>query len=112
VSIDLPTGILVPKHLRDTLSITELCELYGISRKTGYKWIDRYLRQGPAAFEERSRRPRGSPNATFGGDRRRDPRGDRDGIWNVNFGPWRLGGPSERHMRIEDEYGKLYRRHV
>jgi transposase len=64
VSIDLPTGILVPKHLRDTLSITELCELYGISRKIGYKWIDRYLRQGPAGFEERSRRPRGSPNAT------------------------------------------------
>jgi Helix-turn-helix domain len=23
-------------------SITELCALYGVSRKTGYKWIDRY----------------------------------------------------------------------
>jgi transposase InsO family protein len=54
----------IADHLRDTLSITELCELYGISRKTGYKWIDRYLRQGPAGLEERSRRPRRSPNAT------------------------------------------------
>ncbi len=35
-----------------------------------------------------------------------------DGIWNVYFGPLRLGRLSERHMRIEDEYGKLYRRHV
>ena len=41
-----------------SLSITELCALYGVSRKTGYKWIDRYLRHGPAGLEERSRRPR------------------------------------------------------
>ena len=53
-----------PVHLRDTLSITELCALYGISRKTGYKWIDRYLRHGPAGLEERSRRPRRAPNQT------------------------------------------------
>jgi hypothetical protein len=35
-----------------------------------------------------------------------------DGIWNVYFGPLRLGRLRERHMRIEDEYGRLYRRHV
>jgi len=35
-------------YLREVLSVTELCELYGVSCKTGYKWIDRYLRQGPA----------------------------------------------------------------
>ena len=35
-----------------------------------------------------------------------------DGIWNVYFEPVRLGRLSERHMRIEDEYGRLYRRHV
>src|SRR5262245_60317453 len=40
----------IADHLRDTLSITELCELYGISRKTGYRWIDRYLRQGPRGW--------------------------------------------------------------
>ena len=50
--------------LRDTLSVTELCQLYGVSRKTAYKWIDRYLRLGPAGLEERSRRPRRSPNET------------------------------------------------
>jgi hypothetical protein len=35
-----------------------------------------------------------------------------DGVWNVYFGPLRLGRLSERHMRIEDEYGRLYRRRV
>src|SRR5437879_2468472 len=54
----------IADHLRDALSITELCALYGVSRKTGYKWIDRYLRHGPAGLEERSRRPRRSPNQT------------------------------------------------
>src|SRR5207244_6566971 len=54
----------IADHLRDALSITELCALYGISRKTGYKWIERYLRQGPPGLEERSRRPRRSPNQT------------------------------------------------
>jgi putative transposase len=54
----------IADFLRDTLSITELCVLYGVSRKTGYKWIDRYVRQGPAGLEEGSRRPHRSPNQT------------------------------------------------
>jgi len=54
----------IADFLRQVLSVTELCDLYGVSRKTGYKWIDRYLRQGPAGLEERSRRPQGSPNQT------------------------------------------------
>ena len=35
-----------------------------------------------------------------------------DGIWNVYFGPLRLGRLLERHMRIEDAYGRLTRRYV
>jgi len=54
----------IADYLRDSLSITELCQLYNVSRKTGYKWIERYLRSGPAGLEERSRKPRCSPNAT------------------------------------------------
>src|SRR3990172_7883581 len=54
----------IADFLRQGLSITELCDLYGVSRKTAYKWIDRYLRQGPAGLEERSRRPHASPNRT------------------------------------------------
>src|ERR671919_1021421 len=54
----------IADFLRESLSVTELCDLYAVSRKTGYKWIDRYLRQGPAGLEERSRRPHESPNRT------------------------------------------------
>ena len=32
-----------------------------------------------------------------------------DGVWNVYFGPLKLGRLHERRMRIEDEYGRLYR---
>jgi transposase InsO family protein len=54
----------IADYLRESLNITELCDLYGVSRKTGYKWVDRYLHLGPAGLEERSRRPSCSPNAT------------------------------------------------
>src|SRR5712691_824227 len=54
----------IADFLRETLSVTDLCDLYGVSRKTGYKWIDRYLRHGPAGLTEHSRRPVRSPNAT------------------------------------------------
>ena len=47
----------IADYLRQTLDMTELCQMFGISRKTGYKWIERYLRQGPQGLEDRSRRP-------------------------------------------------------
>ena len=54
----------IADYLRDRLSMTELCEFYGVSRKTGYKWIDRYLTHGPQGLEARSRRPSNSPRQT------------------------------------------------
>src|SRR5260370_11522815 len=37
-----------------------LCEEYGISTKTGYKWRERFLRQGLGGLAEESRRPQSS----------------------------------------------------
>jgi len=54
----------IADYLRASLSTTDLCALYGVSRKTGYKWIERYLRDGPAGLDERSCKPRASPNQT------------------------------------------------
>jgi putative transposase len=54
----------IADYLRRTLSLTELCERYNVSRKTGYKWIDRYLKHGPLGLEERSRQPHSSPHQT------------------------------------------------
>ena len=43
-------------------SMTELCERYGISRRTGYKWLDRYEASGPAGLVDRGRAPAGCPH--------------------------------------------------
>jgi putative transposase len=41
----------------------ELCREYGISRKTGYKWRERFVEHGIAGLEEESRRPHGHSEA-------------------------------------------------
>lgn len=46
------------------LSMTELCEHYGISRKTGYKWTERFERHGLEGLADQSRRPHHSPRET------------------------------------------------
>jgi transposase InsO family protein len=40
----------------------ELCDEYGISRKTGYKWKERFLKEGLSGLGDCSRRPKSSPN--------------------------------------------------
>ena len=47
---------------RGLYSITELCARYGISRRTGYKWLDRYDVSGPAGLLEGSRAPHRCPH--------------------------------------------------
>lgn len=50
--------------LSDGSNIAELCRRFGISRKTGYKWIKRYLQHGYAGLDDRCRRPKTSPTTT------------------------------------------------
>lgn len=45
-------------------TMSELCRLYGISRKTGYKWARRYGEEGPEGLRDRSRRPHDCPHRT------------------------------------------------
>jgi transposase InsO family protein len=53
-------------HQVDTLhaSVTDACETFGISRKTGYKWLRRYRQPPGLPLVDHSRRPRSSPNCT------------------------------------------------
>jgi len=44
-------------------SLAELCRRYEVSRQTGYKWLERYEREGEAGLEEHSRAPRHYPQA-------------------------------------------------
>ena len=50
--------LFIADYLRASTSLTKLCQRYGISRKTGYKWIDRYRLQGIDGLQEQSRRPK------------------------------------------------------
>ena len=52
---------LVNALLADEDSMTALCEEYGVSRKTGYKWLSRFRAEGPAGLAERSRAPHAVP---------------------------------------------------
>jgi transposase-like protein len=51
-------------------TMIELCEHYGVSRPTGYKWIRRYQASGKAGLLDLSRAPRSCPHKTSAGTER------------------------------------------
>ena len=46
------------------VNMSELCLRSGISRKTGYKWLSRYLKAGEQSLDDLPKRPHHSPNRT------------------------------------------------
>lgn len=48
--------------LEEMYTMTELCEAYGISRKTGYKWVGRYDSEGLDGVKAKSCRPHHHPH--------------------------------------------------
>lgn len=54
----------VERALKPGARMSVLCREYGLSRETGYKWLNRFKREGPDGLEEKSRRPRSSPLST------------------------------------------------
>ncbi len=55
----------IEEHRRDECSFAELCRRYGVSRKTGYKWLDRYETEGMDGLRDQSRAPHQHPNAVL-----------------------------------------------
>ncbi len=53
--------LFVASVLADEASMTELCESFGVSRKTGYKWLLRYREQGLEGLHELPRTPHRVP---------------------------------------------------
>jgi transposase InsO family protein len=49
-------------HRLDLYTMVELCTRYGISRKTGYKWLGRFEDAGRQGLQERSRAPHACPH--------------------------------------------------
>ena len=54
----------IADYLRGVFTVTELCDRRDISRKTGYKWIDWYLHEGPPGLVDRPRSPHEIPHRT------------------------------------------------
>ncbi len=56
--------LLISDYLRGESTITTLSLRYGVSRKTIYKWIERYEEEGFEGLTDRSRAPQGIPHRT------------------------------------------------
>jgi len=48
---------------RGEKTFAALCRHYGVSRKAGYKWVERYQAEGVDGLKDRSRAPHDHPNA-------------------------------------------------
>jgi len=55
---------LVEAFLKGTLTMTELCNHYGVSRKTAYKWFNRYKSYGIEGLKDLTRAPQ-SPHRSY-----------------------------------------------
>ncbi len=55
---------MIGDYLSQEYTITQLSEMYEVSRKTIYKWSRRYQAEGTSGLWEQSRAPLSHPNAT------------------------------------------------
>ena len=51
-------------HQEGLYSMNELCQRFGLSRQTGYKWLNRFKATGIEGLEEQSRAPHTCPHQT------------------------------------------------
>src|SRR6266567_980692 len=114
-----------------TLNFRALCQQYGISTKTGYKWKERFWRKGLAGMAEESRRPKSHSkqlaeeevceivrlklaHLSWGPRKIRELYLRRHGevaalneVWTVDFkGWWRNGDKRCEPLTVRDEYSR------
>lgn len=56
--------LFIADQIRAVTTFSDLCDRYGISRKTGYKWVARYAELGLEGLQDQSRCPHHHPLAT------------------------------------------------
>lgn len=77
-------------------TLTELCEQFGISRKTGYKHLARYAASGRKGLQERSHRPHRFPQRTDEGV---------EGLILAERRLHRTWGPKKLHTVLQLKHG-------
>lgn len=85
----------VSEILEGSYSMTELCRAYGISRKNGYKWLNRYLDEGPGGLHDRSRAPHRHPHAI--------PEKSRSAILSIKE-RWPHWGPAKIRVKLQQQH--------
>ena len=48
---------VVKSYMSGTVSMTDICNKYGISRKTGYKWCQRFIDNSKEGLKDLSKAP-------------------------------------------------------
>lgn len=82
--------------LSGEFTVSELCDQFGVSRKTGHKWLRRYHAHGRAGLENRSRAPVRVPGRTRAEVERLIVRErERHATW----------GPKKIRQRLREQYG-------
>lgn len=94
-------------------TITDLCEQFGISRKTGYKHLERFAAEGMKGLQPRSHRPHGFPQRT---DEAVEALVLAERRLHRTWGPKKLQAVLERKHGIEapparSTIGEILRRH-
>jgi transposase InsO family protein len=89
---------LIGDWLTREFSITDLGELYGVSRPTVYKWIGRYRERGSAGLEELARQPLNHPNAT--------PAGLVEKIVTMKLAHQKMG-PKKIIVNLQQQYSQM-----
>ena len=51
-------------YQKEEMSVSELCREFGVSRPTGYRWINRYKESGPEGLLNLSSKPHSCSHAT------------------------------------------------
>ena len=63
-SVNKERMLFISEWLKKEHKFNELCERFGISRKTGYKWVNRYNSEGESALLPRTSAPHHCPHKT------------------------------------------------
>jgi len=86
--------LFIADYVRKVCSFTELCSRYEVSRKTGYKWVDRYAQDGVDGLHEQSRRPQHQPTEL--------PYGIRQSIIRLRGSGRTESGPKKIQARLRE----------
>lgn len=89
--------LFIADYLRQRDSMRALCEHFGISRKTGYKWLQRYRQQGIDGLQSLSRRPHECPNQV--------PFAIREAIIELRQSGLDVRGPKKIQVLLKQRFG-------